>query len=113
MGPKVFNQEFCCAVFFLGIISFGAKLGHFFLHRLQLNSKALVLLGWIHGCPFRSQSSRALALAVEPIVKGGFGNIKFKGYLGYGFTLDSDKLYRFLLELGRVATGHILSLLEV
>jgi hypothetical protein len=54
-----------------------------------------------------------LALAVEPIVKGGFGNIKFKGYLGYGFTLDSDKLYRFLLELGRVATGHILSLLEV
>lgn len=90
-----------------------AKFDNFFLHRFILYAKAFIFLGWIHVRPTWPQSSRALALVVEPIVKGGFGNIKFKGFLGYGFTLGSDEFHRFLLKLGGIATGHALSFLRV
>ena len=46
------------------------------------------------------------------LAKGGFTDTQFKGYLGYRFMLGSDEFYRFLLGLGRVLIGHILSLLK-
>ena len=67
----------------------------------------------MHGCPSQPRGSRALALVVWPIAKDGFTDAEFKRNLNYGFTLGDDEFDCLLLELGRVAMGHVLPLLEV
>jgi len=63
--------------------------------------------------PSLSQSHWSRALVVKPIVKNRLGNIKFTRDLRDGFTFNGDEVDRLLLKLKRVASGYILSLLEV